>query len=718
MRKILLAGYLLLGLCAMAQEPLYDKVFFANSLMPENYFYSETSYEKPSWIKNANGKLCINNKVFFTPGNSLELEYVSAANGKWQAKVLYNSLRGVEFFKPVTHLGFWLLASSETGPGELPAIGIGDKDKRVSAFLPLQNYIKELRLDHWVRISIPIKDFSDTITKAAAINAIVFQQQSGDGKDHHLYIDQLELFTENAGSEVKIIPKLISATGFEKHVDIVWPKVKDTLVKYIKIYRSTDNKSFYPVGIQSPLINRYADFTDTTGRKFYYKISLLDYNYKESALSAAVGAATKTMTDEQLLDMVQQAHFRYYWEGAEGNSGLAHENIPGRRNMIAAGASGFGMMALIAGTARKFITRQQAVERFDHITQFLEKAQKFHGAFPHFIDGPTGKVEPFFGDWDNGGDLVETAFLTQGLLAAKQYFNANNEAEQKIRDRIQKIWEGIEWNWYRRYADSGFLYWHWSPDKEWIVNHKLIGWNETMITYILGISSPTHSIPASMYYSGWASQAKEAQHYRSNWGGTTEGDHYINGNTYFGIPLKIGVSDGGPLFFIHYSYMGLDPHKVKDAYTNYFSNNRNIALINYRYCTENPKKHTGYGPGCWGLTASLGAWDYSPDEPVAARDAGKMTPTGALASFPYTPQESMQALKNYYRNYGKFLWGEYGFRDAFNLDENWCSEIYMGLNQAPVVVMIENYRSGLTWNLFMKTPGIENGLKKIELEKP
>jgi hypothetical protein len=239
-----------------------------------------------------------------------------------------------------------------------------------------------------------------------------------------------------------------------------------------------------------------------------------------------------------------------------------------------------------------------------------------------------------------------------------------------------------------------------------------------MITYILGIASPTHAIPASMYYSGWASQSEEAQHYRSNWGGTTEGDQYVNGNTYFGIPLKAGVSDGGPLFFIHYSYMGLDPRKLKDAYTDYFSNNKNIALINYRYCIENPKKHAGYGSDCWGLTASLGAWDYSPDEPVPARDAGKMTPTGALASFPYTPEESMKALKNYYRNYGKFLWSEYGFRDAFNLDENWCSEIYMGLNQAPIVVMIENYRSGLIWNLFMKTPDIQNGLKKLELEKP
>jgi hypothetical protein len=239
-----------------------------------------------------------------------------------------------------------------------------------------------------------------------------------------------------------------------------------------------------------------------------------------------------------------------------------------------------------------------------------------------------------------------------------------------------------------------------------------------MITYILAICSPTHAIPASMYYSGWASQDEEAQNYRSAWGQTKDGSQYTNGTTYYGIPLKVGVSNGGPLFFVHYSFLGLDPRQMKDAYTDYFSNNRNITLINYRYCIENPQKHQGYGPDAWGLTASDGLWGYSADEPVPHADKGKITPTGALASFPYTPAESMAALKNYYRNYGKFLWGEYGFRDAFNLDERWCSEIFMGLNQGPVTVMVENYRTGLLWKLFMSCPEVQSGLQKFASESP
>jgi hypothetical protein len=222
------------------------------------------------------------------------------------------------------------------------------------------------------------------------------------------------------------------------------------------------------------------------------------------------------------LDMVQQAQFIYYWEGAEENSGLSLENIPGRQNMVASGASGFGIMALIVGAERKFITRQQAVERFGRITKYLEKAERFHGAFSHFIDGPSGKVEPFFGDRDNGGDLVETSFLVQGLLAAQQYFNGDSQEEKTIRSRIQKIWEDIEWSWYRKTPDNKFLLWHWSRTRNGIINHKLIGWNETMITYLLAIASPTHPVPASLYYTGWASQSEEAQKYRSSWG-TNEG---------------------------------------------------------------------------------------------------------------------------------------------------------------------------------------------------
>ena len=238
-----------------------------------------------------------------------------------------------------------------------------------------------------------------------------------------------------------------------------------------------------------------------------------------------------------------------------------------------------------------------------------------------------------------------------------------------------------------------------------------------MITYFLAIASKTHPIPPSMYYTGWASQSAIAAKYRADWGQTTDGATYTNGNTYYGIELPVGVSNGGPLFFVHYSFLGLNPHQFTDKYVNYFENNKRIAEINLRYCIENPNKHKGYGEDFWGLTASDGTDNYSADEPTVRGDKGKLTATGALASFPYTPEASMKALRNYYRNYGQYLYGYYGFRDAIDLDKNWCSPIYMGLNQAPVVVMIENYRSKLLWDLFMANTEVQQGVEKLNVLK-
>jgi hypothetical protein len=173
------------------------------------------------------------------------------------------------------------------------------------------------------------------------------------------------------------------------------------------------------------------------------------------------------------------------------------------------------------------------------------------------------------------------------------------------------------------------------------------------------------------------------------------------------------VGSGGPLFFTHYSYMGFDPRGLRDRYTDYFVNNRDIALINYRYSLKNPGRFKGYGPGAWGLTASDDQLGYSAHAPDALDDNGTITPTGALASFPYTPQESMAALKHFYRDLGDQIWGVYGPRDAFNPENNWVSPIYMGLNQAPITVMVENYRTGLIWKLFMSNPEMQPMLDKI-----
>ncbi|HEY6209853.1 MAG TPA: glucoamylase family protein, partial [Gemmatimonadales bacterium] len=523
-------------------------------------------------------------------------------------------------------------------------------------------------------------------------------------------IDDIEIVNGGAGpAEPPQAPRALSARGFERHIELTWEPVRAPELKGYRIERSSDGRRFEPIGEETPWFNRYVDFLGAPGRRATYRVRAVAVGDRESAPSEPAAAATRPMTDDELLTMVQEASFHYYWDGAHPNAGLALENIPGDPDLVAIGASGFGIMALIVGAERGFVSREQATARMRQIVDFLEKADRFHGAWPHFLNGRTGHVIPLFGRYDDGGDLVETAFLVQGLLAARQYF----KADRALYDRITALWEGVEWSWYRKTPDGDFLIWHWSPDFAWQLEHPLIGWNETMIAYLLAVASPTHGVPPEMYYSGWASQSERAVLYRRSWGRTTQGDHYANGHSYYGIELPVGVGAGGPLFFTHYSFLGFDPRGKRDRYTDYFENNRRIAEINRAYCIANPGHHRGYGPAAWGLTASDGPWGYVPHEPAPRMDRGTLTPTGALASFPYTPVASMAALKHFYRDLGHRLWGEYGFRDAINLDENWVSPIFMALDQAPTVVMIENYRTGLVWNLFMANPEIDIALDRI-----
>ena len=408
--------------------------------------------------------------------------------------------------------------------------------------------------------------------------------------------------------------------------------------------------------------------------------------------------------------MVQEACFRYYWDGAHPDAGMAIEITPGNDNLVALGASGFGLMALVTGVDRQFITRDQGVERLQKILRFLQKADRFHGVWPHFLDGRTGKAVPFFGPFDDGADLVETAFLMQGLLVARQYFDRDTPAEREIRDSVTRFWREAEWDWFRKAPDSDFLYWHWSPDHGFKISHPLVGWNETMIIYLLAIASPTHAVPASLYHTGWAGQSDLAVRYRRNWGRTAEGDHYVNGHIYYGTKLDVGVGSGGELFFTHFSFMGFDPRRKRDRYTNYFDNNRNIALIHHAYAIANPLHRVGYGDASWGRSAGVNAGS---GRSTPAGDNGTITPSAALSSIPYTPDESMKALRHFYRDLGDRLWGIYGFRDGFNETDNWFEDVYMGLNQAPIVVMIENYRTGLVWKRFMANPEIAPALAAI-----
>jgi exo beta-1,2-glucooligosaccharide sophorohydrolase (non-reducing end) len=711
---------LLCSLCN-ADTEYYRHILFDNSLESDAYYYSDARASSPSSLELLNGKLPVSHDLFFTPPNALRLKWRSAPDGGWEASVRAMDFRNREMKFDGDVLYFWCFSKGQIAGDDLPRIWLSDVDRGFSRALEFGKFQSSIPAGKWVQVAIPLREFatgSDHAFRSDQTVKATFSQGKADGQEHTLIIDDLKIDAALASGSSQqtstlLSPQNIAARGYERHVDISWaPVLSSELQRYV-VYRSLDGKNFEPIGIQVPGINRYTDYLGKPGVTAYYKVAASDHQYRLSSFSKPVNATTKAMSDDELLTMLQEACFRYYWEGAHPVAGTTLENIPGDDRIVATGASGFGIMALIVGVNRGFITRQQGLERLAKIVTFLENAPRYHGVWSHFMDGTTGQTLPVFDMFDNGGDLVETAFLMEGLLAARQYFNEASEAERKLFTRISHLWETVEWDWYRRSPDSPALYWHWSPDWSWHINHQITGFNECMMVYLLAIASPTHGVPAQLYYSGWANQKQSGAKYRKRWSGTTDGESYANGHTYYGIKLDVGVGSGGPLFFTHYSYMGFNPHGIHDRFTDYFQNNRNMARINLAYSENNPGHYKGYGANFWGLTASDGPDGYLPHEPTPRLDDGTVTFTGALSSFPYTPKSSMAMLKHVYRDLGDKVWGVYGPRDAINLSQDWVSPIYMGLNQAPITVLIENYRTGLIWKLFMSNPEIKPMLEKI-----
>jgi hypothetical protein len=437
-------------------------------------------------------------------------------------------------------------------------------------------------------------------------------------------------------------------------------------------------------------------------------VSCKDNSANEQELLAE-NSGQESLSKEALLDTVQKQTLKYFWDYAEPNSGMARERFHPDGNypkddahVVTTGGSGFGLMAIVAGMERGFISRDSAVARLNKIADFLDNTQRFHGAWPHWINGETGETQAF-GKKDNGGDIVETSFLAQGFIVVREYLQKGTEEEQAVAQKYDALWKGIEWNWYTNNQDG--IFWHWSPVYEWEMDFMIEGYNECLITYIMAASSPDHAIDPAAYHEGWA-----------------RGGDIVTDEEAYGLPLILkhntSGSRGGPLFWAHYSYLGLNPKGLNDRYANYWDVNVNHSLINFEYAIENPMDFETYSAESWGLTASytrnkedgIGYTAHSPDN-----DRGVVSPTAAISSIPYTPEKSLDAMRYFYEDQHDLVWGPAGFYDAYSLEgEDWVAPYYLAIDQGPQVVMIENYRSGLIWDLFMQAPEIQEGLKKLD----
>ncbi len=690
---------LLILACSILHEGFFaqDFVFFDDSPTPVSYDPSWGFVNSPSLLERVGDKFPVEDSIKYSGTNSLKLSWVSTSGGDWGIAVAEPGWPGHDVTIKDS-LTFWVFTETDISSINMPKIYLEDLSNRKTESQKISDFSSDIAAGNWTKIKIPLDVFFNNSGSAdlQQIKTVFFGQQTADNVHHTLYIDEIRMV--NAGETDTIppaTPNLLYAKGFYKHIDVKWNRNTEDDLHGYRIYK---NNNGIPELIGSVGKDEifYTDFIGKTDSTASYRISAYDVSGNESELSNVVTASTRYMNDDELLSMLQECTFRYFWDYAHPVSGLIRERS-GSGNTVTSGGTGMGIMAIIIGIERNFITRTEGAERILKIVKFLKNADRFHGAWPHWLNGETGKVIPF-SQYDNGGDLVETAYLVAGLLVARSYFAENNDTENEIRLLSTQLWEEVEWDWYQRTENGSVLYWHWSPDYNWQIDLPVQGYNEAMITYLLAIASPSHSVPPTLYETGWISNG------------------YVNGKSFYGIKLDIGPDFGGPLFFMHYSFLGFDPRNKRDKYTDYFNHAKNVAAVHIKYAIDNPKGYDGYGEATWGLTASDDPYaGYSVHSPMY-NDNGTITPTAALSSFPYTPDESMKALKNFYDNYGETLWGSYGFKDAFNPTLNWTAESYLAIDQAPIIIMIENFRSSLIWNLFMGNPEIQQMLNAIGFE--
>ncbi|MGM0580316.1 MAG: glucoamylase family protein [Bacteroidota bacterium] len=555
--------------------------------------------------------------------------------------------------------------------------------------------------------ALPENDFQNNTVYTVNIEALIstnnkefpgaeyqFKTQQGEFQLLSAEVDGISMQTNNRIQDIALKPEialtfdqnLSPETDFESFITLInkgarlplnYQLSEDQKTLQIQSQEDANDLSKYNFRISEDFKSEDSFEFQGFSKSFYTQ---LDSTYKFDEIP-----------EEDLLTKIQAQTFKYFWDFAHPNSGLARErNTSG--DLVTIGGSGFGLMAVIVGIERGFISRQEGIDRFEKVVDFLAQADRFHGVWPHWMNGNTGNTIPF-SELDDGADLVETAFMIQGLLAVRQYLDETNAQELEIISQITTLWEEVEWDWFTKGGED-VLYWHWSPQNEFAMNLPIRGWNEGLIIYVLAASSPTHPIEKSVYDAGWARN-----------GGI------VNGSLSYDITMPLGEDRGGPLFFAHYSFLGLDPRNLQDQYANYWEQNQAHSLINQAYCIDNPQNYVGYGESSWGLTASDNHEGYSAHSP--GNDLGVITPTAAISSIPYTPEESMKAIRHFYYLLGDRLWGEYGFYDAFNVTQDWYADSYLAIDQGPIITMIENHRTALIWNIFMQDPDVQNGLNDL-----
>ena len=625
---------------------------------------------------------------------ALKFNYTSSSDGNWKVTVYKKSWSTADITSSDS-LSFYLYCEEDFPAEALPKIAIkanlksGSGDQ-TTALYTLSDYNESALAGQWIQIRFPLgnilNDSQNSDLDFTQSKGIIFNQSESDNSSRLIYIDEITTY-----EYMEFVPEVtdFKTTGYDSHVELEWETPQEDL--NYRIEASFDGGNNYELRAETA-DNYLLDFIPQKARNtsIQYRIYTIAGGNKSAAVTNQ--ASVRDYSDDELMNMVQEYTFRYFWEGADPNSGMTKERTSG--TAVASGASGMGLMAMIVAYERSYRPQSEVKDRILQMLNFLKTCDRHHGAWSHWYHGNSGVTKPF-STKDDGGDMVETSFVASALIALKNYFISNDNQSIQIREMADELWREIEWDWYQNNGEDQ-LYWHWSPNYDFEMNMRIRGWNESLITYIMAASSPTYGISKEVYDNGWA-----------NNGGM------VNSRSFYGYDISLAPDYGGPLFWIHYTHLGIDPHNLYDAYADYWEEHVNTVKIHYTYAVNNPKGHKNYSDKCWGLTSSDDPdKGYSSHKPLY-EDNGTIAPTAALASMPYAPEESMKAIKYFYRERGSDLFGRYGFYDAFNDNQNWVKQDYLGIDQGPILIMLENYRTGLLWESVMNDSDVQEGLSTL-----
>ncbi len=414
-----------------------------------------------------------------------------------------------------------------------------------------------------------------------------------------------------------------------------------------------------------------------------------------AALAFPDARPAQAITTEALLDTVQHAGVMYFWNEANPANGMVKDRDTGG-SVSSIAATGFGLSALCIGVDHGWLDRAAVRSRvLTTLNTFWTGPQGtavngmigYKGLYYHWLDMNTATRT-----WDAELSTIDTALLMAGIIDARHYFTGSDPEEVQIRALADSIYLRCNWEFMRNFSNG--IKMGWKPGGGGFGGFgPWVGYNEAMILYILALGSPTHPIPASQWTT-WTSTYSWQTRY---------------GYTNINFP---------PLFGHQYSHCWVDFRGLQDVFTfskgiTYFENSRRATLAQRAYCIANPSNWVAYSDSLWGLTASDDPFGYAAHgAPPPWSENGTITPTAGISSLPFAPEVVVPLMHNLWDNWRGTLWGPYGFTDAFNPTQSWVGQDVLGIDQGPIVMMIENYRNEAVWRRISQNEWIANGLTR------